>query len=207
MTRRDDWSDWAREAGDRLADAGRAYDWAAVLNVLHRHDEFVNFWRPGGTAWYAPLHHAAYGGAPVEFAERLIRGGAWRGLRTATGARPVDIALGRGHWHLLKVLEPPRRDDVPETVLAAIQERFHEVILGRAGSLVRDQELRLPELEVLLESEKVWFPVPGMYGGFSFRLEPAGADTRLVSDSWCRIVGGSEQRHVVTATLTEQIER
>ncbi|GAA4260556.1 hypothetical protein GCM10022255_089650 [Dactylosporangium darangshiense] len=96
---------------------------------------------------------------------------------------------------------------MPEAVLAAIQERFHEVILGRAGSLVREQALRLPELEVLLESEQVWFPVPGMYGGFSFRFEPAGADTRLVSDSWSRVVGGSEQRHVVTATRTEQVER
>lgn len=44
-----------------------------------------------------------------------------------------------------------------------------------------------------------WFPVPGMYGGFSYRLEAPGVEARLVSESWCRVVGGSGQRHEITS--------
>jgi len=46
----------------------------------------------------------------------------------------------------------------------------------------------------------MWFPVPGMYGGFSYRLEVAGVKAKLVSESWCRVVGGSGQRHEITRT-------
>ena len=68
---------------------------------------------------------------------------------------------------------------------------------------------RLPELEPLLELDKaeMWFPIPGMYGGFSYRLECAGANTLLIAESWCRVVGGSGQRHEITAVgsrLTEE---
>jgi hypothetical protein len=107
---------------------------------------------------------------------------------------------------LIDTLEPPRRADVPDDVLLAIQDRFHAVVRGRSDELVREHGLRLPELEILLELDRpeLWFPAPGMYGGFSIRLEAAGRDSRLVSDSWCRVVGGSEQRHVITAIRTYQ---
>lgn len=61
-------------------------------------------------------------------------------------------------------------------------------------------ELRLPELEILVElpSPELWFPIPGMHGGFRFRLGPPAPDVRLTCDSWCRVVGGSEERHEIT---------
>jgi hypothetical protein len=52
---------------------------------------------------------------------------------------------------------------------------------------------------MLREAEPRWFPVPGMYGGFAFRLQERGAELQLIADSWCRIADGSELRHVVTA--------
>ena len=45
----------------------------------------------------------------------------------------------------------------------------------------------------------MWFPVPGMYGGFSYWLEGKGTNVKLISDSWCRIVKGSEQRYEITS--------
>jgi len=45
----------------------------------------------------------------------------------------------------------------------------------------------------------MWFPVPGMYGGFSYRLVSIGVDAKLVSESWCRVVDGSGQRHEITS--------
>lgn len=44
----------------------------------------------------------------------------------------------------------------------------------------------------------MWFPVPGMYGGFSYELSVVSGSPVLISESWCRVVGGSGQRHLVS---------
>lgn len=69
--------------------------------------------------------------------------------------------------------------------------------------------LRLPELGPVTEYERAtfWFPVPGMSGGFKYWLEADGAEPKLVSESWCRAVEGSGERHEVTpqgARLVDQ---
>src|SRR5438105_12979616 len=86
---------------------------------------------------------------------------------------------------------------VPEETLLAIQRHFHEVIRGRAASLVDQHGLALPGLAPLLSSAepKAWFPVPGMYGGFSYWFEGEGEQAKLVSEGWWRAGGGSGQRH------------
>ena len=128
--------------------------------------------------------------------------GAWRALRTAAGERPVDIAARLHHDHLVEALTPIYRREVPLDALKAVQTNFHQVIERRITDLPSPHGLRLPELEPLLEIKGpgMWFPVPEMYGGFSFWLARAGADPLLVSESWCRVVGGSGQRHEVTVS-------
>ena len=66
--------------------------------------------------------------------------------------------------------------DVPNEVLLAIQKNFHAVIRERAGKLIDEHQLELPELALLLTSDEqeMWFDVPGMYGGFSYWLAGAG---------------------------------
>ena len=93
-------------------------------------------------------------------------------------------------------------------MLLKIQSRFHDVILGRAAEHVRSASLRLPELEPLLEHElqSVWFAIPGMYGGFSYQLRSDGVEAVLVSESWCRVVDGSGQRHEVTSAGSKLVE-
>lgn len=184
----------------RLADHARSYDWAAVLSILSKQPELVNATRPGGQSLYAVLHQAAHGGAPVKVVEQLLAKGAWRTLRTAQGERPVDIAERHKHPHLTAILTSVLRSDIPPDVLPPIQRHFHAVIRERAGHLVEEHALRLPELEPLLEmpAPKLWFPVPGMYGGFSFWLDRIGEDWILMTESWCRVVEGSGQRHIVS---------
>jgi hypothetical protein len=191
-----------------LADAAKCYNWPRVFELISEHKELVNTIRPGGSSLYSPLHQAAHGGAPVEVAERLISMLAWRTLQNARGERPVDIAERRGHRHLFGVLTPVYRHHVPAGVLLKIQTYFHAVIRGRIDRQLPDHRLRLPELEPLLELERphMWFPVPGMYGGFSYSLESAGVEARLVSESWCRVVGGSGQRHEITSKGTRLVE-
>jgi hypothetical protein len=200
---------WATGARIDLALAAQAYDWWAVFDLIRQHPHFVNSSRPDEPSWFAPLHRAADSGVVPEIANRLIAAGAWRALRTSTGERPLDVARRRGHEHLLAALEPPRRLDVPDDVLDTLQKQFHELIRQRMQEFGIVQELRLPELEVMLELERpeLWFPVPGMYGGFHFRLERPEAGGRLLASSWSRTVSGSEEHHEITESGTRTVAR
>ena len=169
-----------------------------MLGILDGHPDCVNASRPGGRTRYAPLHQAAHGGAPVPVVRRLLAMGAWRTLRTCRGERPVDIARRRGRLRLIPTLTPVyRRRRVPLDVLRCMQRHLHAVIRehrpGRAPSL------RLPEIEPLLEMgrDRVYFEVPGMYGGFEYWLEDDGVVPRLLVETFRRIVS-RDLRYEVT---------
>jgi len=89
---------------------------------------------------------------------------------------------------------------IPIDTLMKIQRHFHEVIRERAGDLIDKHQVSLPELKSLLvmKEPKAWFPIPGMYGGFSYWLEGTGKTAKLITESWCRVVEGSGQRHEIT---------
>lgn len=199
------------EAADirvELADAAKHYEWERVFDLLCKQPDWINSSRPGGASLYAPLHQVAHAGAPVGVAQRLIEMGAWRTLQNARGERPVDVAMRRGHRHLLGALMPAYMRHVPLGVLLRIQDHFHAVIRGRVDELVLENDLRLPQLEPLLElrEPKMWFAVPSMYGGFSYRLQTDGVAAKLVTESWCRVSGGSGQRHDITSTGSVLVE-
>ncbi len=192
----------AGEGRRALADATKRYDWPAVFEVLAAFPSFVNCARPESRALYAPLHQAAHGGASAEVVARLLELGAWRTLRNGRGERALDVAARCGHAGLISILEPVVRHSVPPEVLHAIQAHFHGLIRSLVGAQVEREALRLPELEPLLELDlpRIWFAVPGMYGGFSYTLEGDGAAAALRVESWSRVVEGSEQVHRITAT-------
>ncbi|HEY1015652.1 MAG TPA: hypothetical protein VGE07_23280 [Herpetosiphonaceae bacterium] len=185
----------------RLADAAKAADWPQVLAILEQRPDLSNSTRPDGHAWYAPLHQAAYTGAPLAVVERLLALGAWRSLPTAAGELASTIARRQGQGPLLEVLEPVYQHDLPHDAVAAIQSQLHLVIRERAARLVNAHALRLPELLPLLELAvpQLWAPIPGIYGGFSLRFDLHAPEPLLVTESWCRVVGGSGQRHEITA--------
>jgi len=184
----------------QLADAAKVYDWKAALSLLVSHPSLINTIRPGGQSRYTVLHQAAHGGAPTEVVERLVALGAWRTLRTVQGERAVDIAQRKGHAQLVPLLNPALKREIAPETLQAIQRHFHAVIQGRIAEGNLTVELRLPELEPLLELVRpaMWFPVPGMYGGFAHELSMVSGGPVLISESWCRVVGGSGQRHLVS---------
>lgn len=191
-----------------LADATRRYEWPLMFDLLAAHRELVNSTRLGGLSWYTPLHQAAHGDAPAEVVRRLVGLGAWRTLRNSRGERAVDVAERCGHRRLVGALTPEFVHDVPLEDLGMIQVHFHAVIQGRAKALIQKHALRLPELEPLLElpSPQARFPVPGMYGSFSYELKVADGDVTLVSESWSRVVDGSGQRHVITTAGSRLVE-
>jgi hypothetical protein len=188
--------------GKGFADCARNYDWSSVLAVLKDNTNLVNTTRPGGRSLYTPLHQAGHGGAPERVVNAMLELGAWRTVQNARGERPVDVACIQGHIGLLRALSPNLKRNVPIGVLLKIQSHFHNVIHGRASKEVEKHRLRLPELEPLLElsDEKIWLMVPGMAGGFSYWLERDGPNAKLMSESWCRVVQGSGQRHEITSS-------
>ena len=208
ITQNETLNEEAAQARHALADAAKNGNWPHLFELLSEHGEWINATRPGGSAWYAPLHQAAWHGAPVAVVERLVMLGAWRTHQNARGERPVDVAARRGHRHLVGTLAPERKRSVPLGVLLKVQGHFHNVIRVRVEELVKKHRLRLPELEPLLETERprMWFAVPGMYGGFSYRLEADGLQPKLFSESWCRVAGGSGQRHEITPRGSKLVE-
>ena len=208
MTRSETLGDTLANARLKPANAARVYNWAHVVAILIEHPEFVNATRPGGRSLSAPLYQAAHGGVSVEVVQHLLDLGAWRTLQNARGERPVDVAKRMSQTHLLSVLEPEYKRHVPFGVLLKIQSHFHAVIRERAARLIEAHVLRLPELEPLLEMQrtKIWFPIPGRAGGFSYWLEEAGVEAKLIADSWCRVVDGSGQRHEITSAGSQMVD-
>lgn len=92
--------------------------------------------------------------------------------------------------------------------LASIQARFHELILRRA---VDEYGLKLEvPLPVLSPdprdyAERLWFSVPGMYGGFAYQLVVEDDAPVLLTESWCRVAEGSDQAHRISESATELV--
>ena len=184
--------------GDELADAARDGRWRTVLALLRDEDKHLdpNRWRVGGRSWFTPLHQAAWHGAPPDVVEELISLGSSRTLPTSAGQRALDIALEKGHAELKRSLEPVMRNGVSGHVLAMLDRHLAALVEDRIRPQLTIQ-LRPLTTAILTEREpgaSIWFPVPGMYGGFNVRLETSYLDVK----SWSRIVGGSGQAHVIT---------
>jgi hypothetical protein len=192
-------SDWQAEVlsdRDRLADAAKAGQWPEMFAVLAQHP-WVNRARPGGGSCFAPLHQAAWHGADPAVIHGLLDLGAWRTLRAGDGRRAVDIAEQRGHHRLVEILRPVPVHPVPDAVLDGLREHLHLLIHGRIPRLTTEHELRLPQVAPLTElaPPALWFPVPGLYGGFSIAL----SGEELTVKSWNRVQGGWARTHLVTA--------
>lgn len=88
------------------------------------------------------------------------------------------------------------------TGLEALQLQLHRVIEHRCQEFKIPAPLALPDLQLPLPTvdEKAWLPVDGMYGGFAYWRDDDLAEAALTVESWCRVVEGSGQRHLVLPT-------
>ena len=83
--------------------------------------------------------------------------------------------------------------------LKQLQDGLHAVINARLAEFALVLEEPMPRLgqRAPTSADPAWFPVRGMYGGFSYWVDGAGSDQRLIVESWSRVDEGSGQRHVV----------
>ena len=214
-------------AQNKLADAAKAGQWSTVLRLLDEAGDVVNVngWRPGGTAWFTPLHQVAWYGAPVTVAAELVARGALRSLTDARGRTPHDVRLARDakerakkgiaalshpgrHLALRSFLTPPA-SPLSTTQAQALDTHLAALIDSRVAGVLYDGRnprtvLRYPPVAILHEvpGQRLWFPVPGMFGGFAIELRQGYLDVK----SWCRVVGGSGQAHVITEAGAELVD-
>lgn len=196
---REEYNDSLVAAADALADAARDGAWARVFALLDDRAGVwslgANDWRRGGDSWFSPLHQAAWHGASIDVVEGLVARAAWRALREADGHRPVDIARERGADHLLDALEPRFTGSPSEADLAGMSAGLAGLVEEAAGQARCTAPIRHLDAACVAESDgTVWFPIPGMYGGFSVRM----FHRRLHVESWSRVVGGSGRAYVIT---------
>lgn len=93
--------------------------------------------------------------------------------------------------------------------ILAVERNLHGLMQLRASNLIKEHGVTLPGLTAPADAtdDPEWFPIPGMYGGFSYRWAADSTGPILVVESWSRVVGGSGQRHHITAadcTLVEE---
>ncbi|KAG8866319.1 hypothetical protein FRC20_008821 [Serendipita sp. 405] len=114
---------------------------------------------------YTVLHQAAYCNASEEIVGGLVALGCYRRLASKDG-RPVDIARARGFTNLIPLLEPPpdRLPNISDEQMEKIQTHLNEVVKEESRNLFKPETMTMIDLKILREVEKIWMPVPGMYG-------------------------------------------
>jgi hypothetical protein len=194
-------SDRVLAAAHQLADAAKGGRWATVIRLLDGEPLLsVNQWRPGGPSWFTALHQAAWHLAPVSVVAELVRRGALRSLPDARGRTPALIAWKRSADDALLAALTPPPPPLPWSQLAQIDAHLAEVIDAKTlGWQIMDnprETLRYPPAQIIheLKGQHVWFPVPGMYGGFEIAL----GEGCFITQSSSRIAEGSGERHIIT---------
>ena len=185
-----------------VADLSESQKWTELITYLKDHRDLINKCRlpkdeSTPPTLYTPLHYAANGNAPKEVFEELLALGASRTLRTADGETAYDIGERMSlDPDILAIIEVPEIIRQKATEIKIMEEGLHLTILGRVEGLVTKNGQQLPQLSYVYEMGDIWYPIPCMYGGFHVRKCPTGIET----ESFCRIVGGSGQRHRIDIT-------
>ncbi|XP_063397291.1 uncharacterized protein LOC134681574 [Mytilus trossulus] len=188
------------EEHQKIDDLGKAGQWSELIEFLESSSSYVNSSRLSvkgdnkGPTWYTPLHYAADLGAPEHTFKDLIRLGASKSMKNAEGQTAYDIAKSKGlDKIILDQLVIPEKIKQNAAAIEKMEKGLHEVINSRVKDLIKDNGQALPQLSLLFEHGSFYYPVPGMYGGFSVSEHDDG----IQADSWVRVCGGSEQNHVV----------
>lgn len=197
---------WVRPLWDQALQG----DWRKVFDSLFVDTEhsskplwpYVNAFCPWHEAHHSFLHLAAEQGASAEIVERMIGMGAWRSMQNGKGHRPVDVARKAGHDHLVEILKPRFRCEVPFAVLLEIQHRFHSAIRrwDNLGGRLAEHGIALPQLQPMLEGEPspFRFDVFFWHGGFNYELFTEGPQPWVECFGASRVSGGTEGRIEIT---------
>lgn len=161
--------------------------WERVFSIIEEYPEIINIVQPNEPSFDSVTHIAAKLGATDEIVSQLVDMRASRHLRNAKGQKPIDIAKEYSQPHLFSILEPVNKHEVSEEDILQIETNFHKAIMtsdkGLIAELITEQSIRLPQLQPMLELEKLysWFQIPGYMGGFHYWLRTEDTPLRILS--------------------------
>jgi hypothetical protein len=98
----------------------------------------------------------------------------------------------------------PAAPGTDKASLQILERHFHTLIHQRIDEGNLSHDLDMPRLTspARLFRKAGFFPVPGMCGGFQYRLVGTPDCPVLEVSSWCRVVEGSEMDHRITVDGT-----
>lgn len=166
------------------------------------------------------LHHCAFYNAPISVLEEINTRDFYKSFKDSDGKLAEDWVKSNAAPNYKDLFKPKYAlSNLNLAKLSKIENRFHEVISSRSKNFNGDEKnnLILPILSVYLEkragnsstTRSGYCAIPGMYGGFKidFELTEDKSDVNaLITDSWCRIVGGSGQQHRCTENKWELVD-
>lgn len=192
-----------------FADA-KSGQWDRVLAFLSLsdHAEFLNALELDNPSLNTVLHYAALTNADPVVVRQLVDMGTWRTRRNASNQTALDLAKEHNHTSLYDILEPVLKMAVPPETLQQLEYHFHDLIRSYkdSGSIVTGQALQLPQLAPMLEigGTPMFFLIPGMFGGFDYRMENGSSETVLYTHISSRMDEPSEgQIHKITLSGIE----
>jgi len=192
-------------------------DWDEVLRgfgMMASYNNYAFVWN-GDTKEGFPsqrwsvIHHMAYLSAPKEIVEGYKNKGHFLGYKDFEGRTALEHVSNDKDEDYKDLYKPKYKlENIDFDKIKKIEKQFHAVILSRTdfgvAGLIEKNNVILPDLSCYLESTaeySVFFPVPGMYGGFNgiFNFSEDKKDIlSLTTDSFCRIAGGSGESHECT---------
>ncbi|XP_075248809.1 uncharacterized protein LOC142341608 [Convolutriloba macropyga] len=170
--------------------------------------------KEGKPKLWTALHQCAFLGASKETIEKFIQRGAFRSLKNSEGKTAYDLAVMKCRpTDIVELFKLPAEITENEKGIGLMEATLHKHILDRVEELIKKNNQSLPQVassfetykevaplfemrtrEEEFDDDRLYYPVPGMYGGFSLWIN---SEDKLVAESWVRICGGSEMRVII----------
>lgn len=175
-------------------------DWDAVLAACRHRHALTQLPELDTDEQYTILHYAVLNNVPEATVSELVELGAYRNLPSALGKLSIDLLPSDAPDSLHELLSPITHSHFPSSLLAQIENVFHQLIQELVGNLIDKQQLRLPPLAPMLETSTLQgiFTVPKLYGNFAMRLMTDTDEGYMVSTVSSRVVGYSGKLFKIT---------
>eukprot|EP00088_Acartia_fossae_P028740 TRINITY_DN2956_c0_g1_i4.p1 TRINITY_DN2956_c0_g1~~TRINITY_DN2956_c0_g1_i4.p1 ORF type:complete len:258 (-),score=47.55 TRINITY_DN2956_c0_g1_i4:449-1222(-) len=154
-----------------------------------------------------PLHKAVEAKVEAKIVKKLLEAGASTALKNNLNQTPYDVAVKLGSYDqsILDLLRPPAIVFDNSEAMEAMEKKLQELVVDISCGLIEEHGVVLPQVGFIFEKNaRIHYLIPGMYGGFNFEVSDED-ELDLEVFSFCRIVGGSERKHIIhkDASVTE----
>lgn len=188
----------------KMSDLAHTGRWAHLFQALEEERDILEYENminnslilpdTPGPSFRTVLHEAALTSSSKEVFERLLSFKASRSLKTSDGETAYDIAKRRNlDDGILTLLAFSCNTTEDDQAIKNMEDGLHKLMRSRVAKLLDENEVCLPQLSYLYEFGRFHYEVPRWLGGFNVEINDKG----ILVDSFCRVVGGSEETHII----------